>query len=247
MLQQTQAARVAKAYPTFLDRFPTVERLAASEPGDVLRAWRNLGYNKRALNLWRAARAVVDRGGFPRKVAELERLPGVGPYTARAVASFAFGVDTGVVEANVRRIITRLHGLASDGDVQLLADELAPRRGSAAWNQALMDLGADVCRPRRPECGQCPLVRRCAWARGRREVTVKPAAEPFPSTMRYARGRIVAELRKGRRFTTMTALRSRTGLSPRRLEAAVRALERDEVVNRRGDRVSLGPVTSVRA
>ena len=157
MLQQTQASRVAELYPRFLDRFPTVEALACADGGDVLRAWENLGYNRRALNLWRTARAIVDRGSFPRTIDALDTLPGIGAYTARAVASFAFDVDVAAVDANVRRVVTRLYG--DDQDVQARADGLVPHGRAAAWNQALIDLGAEVCRARGPRCEVCRCAR----------------------------------------------------------------------------------------
>jgi A/G-specific adenine glycosylase len=238
MLQQTQAGRIVEAYPAFLDRFPTVEALSQADPADVLRAWGNLGYNRRAVNLWRAANAIVERGAFPDTVEELEALPGVGPYTARAVASFAFGRDTAVVEANVRRIVSRLE---PDADVAVLADGLVPRGRAAAWNQALMDLGADVCRPRNPCCGVCPLAAFCAWSRGvRRDAPARAAAPPFETTNRYARGRVVAALRERRRAVTVTALRRVTRLTEERLHAAVRGLERDGIVTVGSGRVALG-------
>ena len=242
MLQQTQAGRIVRAYPVFLRRFPTVQKLAEAEAADVLRAWGGLGYNRRALNLWRAARLVVERGRFPGSVAELEALPGVGPYTARAVASFAFGADAAAVDANVHRVVIRLFGLAADTDVQPLADTLLPPANAAKWNQALMDLGAEICRSRSPRCDGCPLRPRCAWASGvgHEALHAAPAA-PFRSTMRYARGRVVADLRRRRHWATMRGLGSRTGLSAHRLRAAVRALEGDGIVSRRGERVSLGP------
>src|SRR5439155_5765285 len=124
MLQQTQASRVVEPYGRFLARFPSVESLAAADAADVLREWGTLGYNRRALNLWRAARAIVERGGFPRTIEELQELPGVGPYTARAVASFAFDVDCGIVEANVRHVLSRAFGASSPA--QETADALVP-------------------------------------------------------------------------------------------------------------------------
>jgi len=239
MLQQTQAARVAPSYVSFLRRFPSVESLAAARPDAVLRAWGNLGYNRRALNLWRAARAVVDRGSFPRTVDGVRELPGVGPYTARAVAAFAFGVDAGAVDANVRRVLTRAMGLPPDADVQELADRLVPRGRSGAWNQALFDLGAGVCRPRRPSCGDCPLGSRCAWAAGRRPAPARPRSAPprFETTTRYARGRVVGVLRATDSASVGRLLRM-TGLERRRLESALRSLERDGLVERRGAQVS---------
>ena len=147
MLQQTQALRVVPHYERFLRTFPTVDALASASSGDVLRAWENLGYNRRALNLWRAARAVASQGGFPRTVDTLQGLPGVGPYTARAVASFAFGVEVAAADVNVRRVVARTHGSdASSRQVQALADALVPRGGVRRWNQAMIVSAArDVC------------------------------------------------------------------------------------------------------
>lgn len=250
MLQQTQAARVAVAYPAFLARFPDVRALARAGSADVLRAWGSLGYNRRAVALSRASRAIVDRG-FPRTVEELERLPGVGLYTARAIASFAFGCDVGVVDANVRRVLTRLYGLPPQADVQARADELVPKGRAAEWNQAVIDLGALVCRPRAPSCSACPLERRCAFANGRRPRAPGRSPEPsFPTTARYVRGRIVAELRRCRRPVELMTLRRRVGVGSERFEKALRALERDGIVSVRRRRVVLGvtePATGARS
>jgi A/G-specific adenine glycosylase len=233
-LQQTQAARVAPAYERFLRRFPTMRALASAPAADVLREWGSLGYNRRALNVWRAAQAVAVNGSFPRTVEELQALPGVGPYTARAVASFAFGADCGVVDANVRRVITRALGAA---DVQAAADELVPPGDSAFWNQAMIDLGALVCTARNPSCSNCPLRKWCSWTppsvtRRRR------AAARFETTSRYVRGRIVAELRT--RPMNIEALRRRVGVAKGRFDSALASLENDGLVHRAGDRASLG-------
>jgi A/G-specific adenine glycosylase len=236
MLQQTQAARVGESYTRFLDRFPTVGELAAAESADVLRAWENLGYNRRALALWRAAREIGARG-FPLSVDELERLPGVGPYTARAVASFAFGADVAAVDANVKRVVERM---VRPADVQAFADDLVPRGRAAEWNQAMIDLGALVCTARSPSCECCPLRRGCAWARGERATARgRPPAEPFASTSRYVRGRIVAELRRRRRVER-ESLRSRVGVTRERFDAALAGLVRDEIVSMRGRDAVLG-------
>ncbi|MEX2394771.1 MAG: A/G-specific adenine glycosylase, partial [Actinomycetota bacterium] len=146
MLQQTQASRVVPFYEGFCERFPDVESLAAAAPADVLREWSSLGYPRRAMNLWRAARSIVERGSFPSTVDDLVTLAGVGPYTARAIASFAFDVDVAAVDANVKRVVARFHGV-TDG-VQALADALVPTGKAAAWNQAMIDLGAEVCTAR---------------------------------------------------------------------------------------------------
>lgn len=216
ILQQTQVSRGGPAWQAFVARFPTVEALAAASPADVLRAWRGLGYNRRAINLQRAARIVVEElgGRFPTTVAELERLPGVGPYTARAVASIAFGRPVGAVDTNVRRVIGRVvagdaAGLAP-GDVQAIADGLAAVDRPAAWTHALMDLGATVCRPRDPRCAACPVARQCRYARdtaraGSVVAGGRPApgpratrerAVPFERSTRWLRGRIVDRLRE---------------------------------------------------
>jgi A/G-specific adenine glycosylase len=225
MLQQTQAGRVIEPYLRFLKRFPSVGALASAEQADVLREWGTLGYNRRAQNLWRAARAIIERGGFPRTVEELQELPGLGPYTSRAVASFAFDADCGVVDANVRRVISRALG---DGDVQEKADALAPRGSSAAWNQTMIDLGALVCTARKPACGQCPLRRWCTWTAS--PSPARRSERPFKETSRYVRGRIVAELRCGPR--TVAALREHAGVEQARFDAALASLERDGLVHR---------------
>ncbi len=167
ILQQTQVSRGGPAWEAFVERFPTVEALAAATPADVLRAWRGLGYNRRALNLHRAARMIVGElgGRFPTDVAGLERLPGVGPYTARAVASIAFGLPVGAVDTNVRRVLGRAVGGGLGAlrarDLQAVADALVPPDRPADWTHAVMDIGSLLCRPRAPRCGACPVVDLC--------------------------------------------------------------------------------------
>ena len=166
MLQQTQASRVVPAFGSFLRRFPTVRALAAATRGDVVREWGGLGYNRRAVRLSEAARVVVrDHGGrIPRDPATLRELPGVGPYTAAAVASLGFGEPVAVVDTNVRRVVSRVH-LGVDGhevpakQAWGLADAWLDRDDPVTWNQALMDLGREVCRPE-PRCDVCPLAAR---------------------------------------------------------------------------------------
>jgi A/G-specific adenine glycosylase len=231
MLQQTQASRVAPAYESFLRRFPSAESLAAASTAAVLRQWGTLGYNRRALQLRSAARHVVVHG-FPQ---DLRDLPGVGPYTARAISAFAFGADAAAVEANVRRIIMRLD--PSTVDVQAHADELLARGRAAAWNQALMDLGATVCTPRSPDCPSCPLRTFCASAH--RVVNSRRArGVPFRATSRYARGRVVAALRS--RSMDAREISAATGLDADRVLCTIESLERDGLVSRAGNRVRLG-------
>ena len=176
MLQQTQALRVVphlRAVPA--DVPDGRRRWRRPTSADVLRAWENLGYNRRALNLWRTAQAVVARGGFPRTSTSLAALPGIGPYTARAVASFAFDADVAAVDANVRRVVARLFGVCRRRDVQALADGLVPRGKAAAWNQAMIDLGAEVCRPA-TRAAECPVRRMCAWSAGVRPPRARETA-----------------------------------------------------------------------
>jgi A/G-specific adenine glycosylase len=208
MAQQTQISRVGDAWRTFTTAFPTAGALAAASPGEVLRAWRGLGYNRRALNLWRAARVIVDDhgGNVPSSVAELERLPGVGPYTARAVAAIAFGEPVGAVDTNVRRVIGRI--LTGDAagfrprELQAAADRSVTPERAADWTHALMDVGATFCRPTRPECAACPAMGWCRYAAGER-TTAAPVtrrsgaamAPAFSTSSRWLRGRILDRLR----------------------------------------------------
>jgi A/G-specific adenine glycosylase len=204
MLQQTQVARVVPRYTVFLERFPTAAAAAASPVAEVVRAWAGLGYNRRAVNLHRAAVAVVDRHGgvVPGTLAELVALPGVGPYTARAVLAFAYEVDVGVVEVNTRRVLARAvagRPLAAL-EAQALADSLVPPGDGWAWNQAMVDLGATVCTRTSPSCHRCPLAASCAWAGSGAPDPAGPAARQsrFAGSDRQGRGRLVAALLLGR-------------------------------------------------
>jgi A/G-specific adenine glycosylase len=205
MAQQTQIARVAEKWSAFVARFPTLEQLAAAPLDEVLRAWAGLGYNRRAVHLHRAARTIVaDHGGrVPHEPAVLETLPGVGPYTARAVAAIAFGRSVGAVDTNVRRVLTRLVGRPiAAAELQALADAVVPAGRAADWTAAVMDVGSRHCRPT-PRCDGCPARPWCATA-GRgdpappRLRTRRRAAGsdvPFEATSRWLRGRVVDRLR----------------------------------------------------
>jgi A/G-specific adenine glycosylase len=206
MLQQTQVARVIPRWHAFLDRFPTAEACAAVPLADVLREWQGLGYPRRARNLHATARRVTELGGFPRDVAGLLALPGIGPYTARAVMAFAFELDAAVVDTNIARVYARLAGeRLTPKRVQMLADEACPSGDAWVWNQCLMDLGAVLCRPRQPACGECPVRSRCAWqgstalpdpAIGSSGVSTRQAR--FEGSDRQARGRLMSALSDGR-------------------------------------------------
>ncbi len=207
MLQQTQVDRVLPKYLEFLERFPDVRSLARASAGDVIRAWSPLGYNMRAVRLHRTAQAVVEQHGghFPANVAEIRSLPGVGDYTAAAVACFALGRRVPVVDTNVRRVLGR--ALEGRDDVTpkaawAMAEQALPQRRSYEWNQALMDLGATVCVARAPRCGACPLEAHCVAAPSISNELPRAAESPtgyrtevFKGSRRYYRGRIVERLR----------------------------------------------------
>ncbi|MYD36381.1 MAG: A/G-specific adenine glycosylase [Dehalococcoidia bacterium] len=169
MLQQTGVARVLPVYDSFLRRFPSLKALADAPVSDVIRAWSGMGYNRRAINLQRTARVIVDEhnGVIPGDPHTLEKLPGIGRYTAAAIACFAFQRPVAVMDTNIRRVLGRLIAGHSDIDADAgwtLAEAAVPSDGTraSAWHQALMDLGATVCSARRPKCGECPVNDLCA-------------------------------------------------------------------------------------
>ena len=176
MLQQTQVARVLEFYPRFLARYPTLEDLAAASADAVRESWDGLGYYARARNLHAAAREVMRRlsGRLPRRPEELRALPGIGRYTAGAVASLAYGAEVPAVDTNAARVLARAFGVRGgrksarrERRVWALAAALVPRGRAADWNQALMDLGATYCTARRPRCQDCPVWGSCATGRTR--------------------------------------------------------------------------------
>jgi A/G-specific adenine glycosylase len=218
MLQQTQVARVVPRYLAWLERWPVPEALAAAPTADVLAAWVGLGYNRRALRL-REACAAVAAGGWPD---DLRTLPGIGPYTAAAVGAFAFGRDELPVDPNVRRVLERTGFVPSHTPPEL--------------GQALMELGATVCRAREAACGACPVAASCASAgavvvapRGRAGDGV--ARERFEDSNRWVRGRIVEALAAGTELPE--------GIELERLERAIEGLVRDGLVERGAQGLSL--------
>jgi A/G-specific adenine glycosylase len=255
MLQQTQAARIAARFGRFMDRFPTAESLAAASSADVLAEWSGLGYNRRALALQRAA-AIVSRDGWPREAAGLAALPGVGPYTARAVASLAFDVPVGVVDTNVRRwLLRRFGGPDEPHRLQTMADVLAaPGLGAdvAAWTHATMEFGAAVCRSRDPRCSACPIARGCP-SRGAPGVVPVPRRAALRGSDRAYRGAILRLLSGARRHALdERALRASLAADAGRIgsvldgegwERIVAALEADGLVHRSKGAVRLGLAT----
>jgi A/G-specific adenine glycosylase len=207
MLQQTQVPRVVERWGAFLERFPTVASCASAPAGDVVRAWQGLGYNRRALNLHRCAAAVVAQhgGALPDDLHALLALPGIGPYTARAVLVFAFEHDLGLVDTNAGRFLARAGAgrALAPREAQPLADSLVPPDRGWAWGQAVFDLGAQVCTKRAPACGDCPIVEHCAWAHAGwpdpdpigGSAGISTPQSTFAGSDRQGRGRLVDALR----------------------------------------------------
>ncbi len=256
MLQQTQVERVIPSFERFVARFPSFAALADASRADVVRAWRGLGYNSRALRLHALARVVRDEYGaaLPRDIPALERLPGVGRYTARAIAAFAFDADVVAIDTNVRRLVHRTQrGLewppkATDAELDVLATSLLPPKHGFAFNSALMDLGAALCTARAPKCLLCPLQQHCAAAPvdaarlaalARRHAPARTTQQriPFEQTTRYVRGRIIDRLRELAPGKQISLLDLYEELTPRLVHhdavafsAIVRELRRDGIV-----------------
>ncbi len=214
MLQQTQVDRVIPIFGAFVARWPTLTDLAQARRGDVVRAWRGLGYNSRAVRLHELARIVGDEfgGRLPRNREQLARLPGVGPYTLRAIRAFAFNANEVALDTNVRRIVHRVRfGLewppkVAVAELDAAAGEMLPRGRGFDWNSALMDLGAAICTARAPQCSICPIRDHCVAAPvdiaalaalSRHHARPRGPQErlPFEQTTRYLRGRVVEVLR----------------------------------------------------
>jgi A/G-specific adenine glycosylase len=236
MLQQTQAPRVVPHFQTFVARFPDVRALAVASRAEVIRAWDGLGYNRRAVSLSEAARAVLrdHRGEIPRDVTALRTLPGVGPYTAAAVASIAFGEPVAAIDTNVRRVVARVLAGAEapelpTGEIERLAAGWIDPASPGDHNEALMDLGRERCRPA-PRCEGCPLSASCRSAfRVRATPRRRRAGERFEGSSRQIRGAVVRALRGSPR--SLSALSSATGFGLERVHEAVVSLARDGVVS----------------
>lgn len=245
MAQQTQVARVAARWGPFLERFPTPTACAEAPVAEVLRWWSGLGYNRRAVALHRCAAAIVEHHGgeLPTTLHELLELPGIGPYTSRAVLAFALGADHGVVVTNSARVLARWSGrrLTPKG-AQGAADAALPAGDGWAWNQAMLDLGAAVCRRRDPICAACPATDACAWfLAGRPEpdpaegsAGVSTGQSRFDGSDRQGRGRLVEALRRGpvRSDGLATAMGWRD--DPQRAERVAATLVRDGLVRVEG-------------
>ena len=196
MLQQTRVETVKPYFARWMERFPDVEALASAPEDEVLSMWSGLGYYSRARNLHRAAAMVVEQGGFPRDLAGVRALPGVGEYIAGAIASIALGLDEPAVDGNLERVLSRLH--AHPGGrraITVIARDLLPPGRSGDFNQALMDIGSGICIPRAPRCPDCPLRRHCAG-----HAAGTPTAFPVRKPRKKApeRGAVGLVFRRGR-------------------------------------------------
>ncbi len=199
MLQQTRVAAAIPYYERFLARFPNPESLAQASEDEVLTYWSGLGYYSRARNLRKAAALIEEQGAFPSDYAAIRELPGIGGYTAAAIASIAYGLPHAVVDGNVRRVVARLTNDA-DADVQQVADALLDRKDPGRSNQALMELGALICLPRSPLCNVCPVARQCeARKQGTQEDL--PPKRARPATERISRTLLVIR-RRGKILVT---------------------------------------------
>lgn len=224
MSQQTQITRVVPAYEEFLERFPTIDDLAVAPLRDVMAAWSGLGYNNRARRLHAAARHIAAHG-WPDSVEGLLALPGIGPYTAHAVAAFAMGMRVPAIDTNLKRVLSRWYGAELHGVTLRDAAEGSLGTDASAWNQAVMDLAAAICTPRNPRCAVCPVAAHCAGP----DVYVPPRTQSrFEGSVRQVRGGIVRELVRGPASTSH--LLEATGAEPGRLETALDGLINDDVV-----------------
>jgi A/G-specific adenine glycosylase len=191
MLQQTTVAAVKPRFERFVARWPTLEALAAASDEDILSEWAGLGYYARARNLIACAREVARLGAFPRTSEELRSLPGIGDYTSAAIAAIAFGEAAPAVDTNVQRVIARLHAIEHPGKAQIrkLLLDILPEDRPGDFTQAMMDLGATICRPKTPDCGECPLRQSClAFRSGEPEAFPQPkrrAARPHKHGIAY--------------------------------------------------------------
>ena len=215
MAQQTPVARVAPMWTEWIERWPTPSALAATSPADIVRAWGKLGYPRRALNLHAAATRIRDEfeGRVPDDVDALESLPGIGSYTARAVAAFAFGQRVPVVDTNIRRVLARaVLGIAEPepprtrADMDLMDSVLpADPAESVSVNAGVMELGAVFCTARNPNCGECPIAEHCAWALAGFPANAGRTRTPqamYEGSVRQARGAILALARANTRITS---------------------------------------------
>jgi A/G-specific adenine glycosylase len=251
MLQQTQVARVVPRYHSFLDAYPNPSACALAPLAEVLTSWQGLGYPRRARNLWLAAVACVEHhaGEVPDDLDALLALPGVGRYTARAVLAFAHERPVGVADTNIARVLARRAATSMRPTaLQATADELVPADRAWEWNQALMDVGALLCRPRAPGCGECPIAPTCGW-----HIAGRPEPDPgvgsagvskpqsrYEGSDRQARGRLIAALATDRIDRRDAARVAGLASDPGRAATVVGSLIADGLVAETGGFLVLG-------
>lgn len=248
MLQQTPVSRVLPVYEAWMETWPTPKDLATEAPGEAVRAWGRLGYPRRALRLHASAVAICERhdGEVPSDIDALRALPGIGDYTAAAVASFAFGQAHPVLDTNVRRVLERIIGGTEFPPASLTkaererATDLLPREQAPAWSVGVMELGALVCTAASPRCADCPLSEQCAWNRSGRPAYDGPPrkGQTYAGTDRQCRGRLLAVLRDAPGSVSAAALVEAWSLDDQRDRALVSLIE-DGLVVRENDRYRL--------
>jgi len=239
MLQQTQVARVIPAWLNFLELFPTPQVCAAAPLADILRAWQGMGFARRARNLQLAAQVIVDQfgGSVPSTPEALRSLPGVGAYTAHAVASFAFRQPVAVLDTNVGRVVARAiaNETLTAKRAQEVAAELLGTTDSAQWNQLMLDLGAQFCRAK-PLCDTCPVASVCVWHRSGgpdpavRSGGVSTPQTPFAGSLRQQRGMVLRSL--GATSMSRAVIERQAGIDPVRLQEVLDGLVSDGLIER---------------
>ncbi|MCL1598208.1 MAG: A/G-specific adenine glycosylase [Actinomycetia bacterium] len=223
MLQQTQVDRVIPKFEHFIDRWPTIEHLAQADTTEILEAWSGLGYNTRAIRLVAAAQ-IIAASGWPTTATDLQQLPGIGPYTSAAIASIAFGCNTPAIDTNIRRVLSRWTGVVLEGSA--LSEVASSLVGQPAgdWNQAIMDLGATICRPRNPACDDCPVE---DWCTDPTIYLAPPRQGTFKGSNRELRGALVrAHIRGDDLWTTGRSL----GRSDEEIAAALEMLTEEGLI-----------------
>ena len=230
MSQQTQVSRVVPRWLVFMEAYPTPGDLAKADRGELIRLWAGLGYQRRAFNLQRAA-ASIDANGWPQNASELQRLPGIGPYTAAAVACFAFGEAVPAIDTNLRRVVSRWRGTALSGntlEAAAAAELQADRPGD--WNQAVMDLGAEMCLTREPECSRCPVS---SWCIDPGVYQPPPRQSRYEGSRRQARAAVLRALAEVE-SSDITELALAHNLDPVTVESAVDSLINEGLISRDG-------------
>lgn len=234
MLQQTQVDRVVSHFEAWVAAYPTIEDLANASLADVLKLWSGLGYNNRCKRLLECAR-MIAADGWPTSVTELQELPGVGAYTASAIAAFAMGTHVAATDTNLRRILSRWHGEPLTGEALKLAADRSLAAPAADWNQAMMDLGATVCRSRDPLCGECPVT---AWCAGPGLILEVPRQTKFEGSARQVRGAVIRALVRKTPQSTHELVSTTRFPTPRVVDA-ISSLVEDQLVESAGGVVRL--------